>query len=128
MGWTNFIIVPKLKLVIEISRHIDEIDDYQVKALNYLTDEERYENDDNYIENKNIKSISVKDLTKLFSTYEQANNLAGMEPDKFFLYWLRNKKIDYEIKSEFQVNENKDLEKYKNDGWTILRMFGDDGN
>lgn len=128
MGWTNFIIIPKLKLVIEISRHINELDDYQKKAIDYLIDEERYEDGDEYIENKNIKNISIKDLTRLFNTYEQANSIAGMEPDKLFLYWLKNKNIDYEIKSEFEVRENKELEKLKADGYKILRMFGDEEN
>lgn len=123
MGWTNFIIIPKLKLIIEISRHINELDDYQKKAIDYLTDEERYEDGDEYIENKNIKNISIKDLTRLFNTYEQANCLVGMESDKLFLYWLENKNIDYEIKSEFEVHDNKELEKLKADGYKILRMF-----
>ncbi len=123
MSWTNFIIIPKLKLVVEINRQINELNDYQKKALDYLTDEERYENDDEYIENKNIKNISIKDLTKLFNTYEQSNNLAGMESDKFFLYWLGNKEIEYEIKSEFEINDKGELKRLKNDGYKILRMF-----
>ena len=124
MGWTNFIIVPKLKLVIEISRNINELDDYQKKALDYLTDEERYEDDNDYLENKSAKNISIKDLTRLFNTYEQANNLAGMESDKFFLYWLESKGIDYEIKSEFELAGGK-FEQYKTEEYKILRKFED---
>ncbi len=124
MGWTNFIIIPKLKLIIETSRQIDEIPDYQKNALNFLTDEERiYEIEEYDIENKYTKDLTVKDLTQIFSVYEQANNISGMESDKFFLYWLETKGIDYEIESEFVIKENNKLESYKNDGYTILRMF-----
>ncbi len=124
MGWTNFIIIPKLKLIIEIRRQIDEIPNYQKNALNFLTDEERiYEIEEYDIENKYTKDLTVKDLTQIFSVYEQANNISGMESDKFFLYWLETKGIDYEIESGFVIKENNKLESYKNDGYTILRMF-----
>ncbi len=124
MGWTNFIIVQKLKVIIEISRQIDKIPDYQKNALNFLTDEERiYEIEEYDIENKYTKDLTVKDLTQIFSVYEQANNISGMESDKFFLYWLETKGIDYEIESGFVIKENNKLESYKNDGYTILRMF-----
>lgn len=122
MGWTNFIIIPKLKLVIETNRSINELHDYQKKSLDHLTDEERYE-DEQDIGNKNIKNISVKNLSLLFSTYEQANNLAGMEPDKLLLYWLETKGLKYEILSEFQIKDK--LEEYKKE-YTILRMFEED--
>ena len=124
MGWTNFIIIPKLKLIVEVSRQIDEIPDYQKNALNFLTDEERiYEIEKYDIENKYTKDLTVKDLTQIFSVYEQANNISGMESDKFFLYWLETRGVDYEIKSEFEVNENKVLEKCEEERYTILRMF-----
>ena len=124
MGWTNFIIIPKLKLIIEISRQIDEISDYQKNALNFLTDEERiYEIEEYNIENKYSKDLTIKDLTQMFSVYEQANGISGMESDKFFLYWLETKGIEYIIESEFTIKENNKLESYKNEGYTILRMF-----
>ena len=124
MGWTNFIIIPKLKLIVETSRQIDEIPDYQKNALDFLTDEERiYEIEKYDIKNKIVKNISIEDISQLFSIYEQANNIVGMESDKFLLYWLETKGIEYEIKSEFQIKENNKLESYKNEGYTILRMF-----
>jgi len=124
MGWTNFIIIPKLKLIVETSRQIDEIPDYQKNALDFLTDEERiYEIEKYDIKNKIVKNISIEDISQLFSIYEQANNIVGMESDKFLLYWLETKGIEYEIKSESQIKENNKLESYKNEGYTILRMF-----
>lgn len=123
MGWTNFIIIPKLRLIIEVSRKIDNIADYQKDALSFLIDEERvYEIEEYDIENKTAKDLKVKDLTQLFNIYEKANILAGMLQDEIFIYWLESKDINYEIKSEFEVNENKILEKYKEEGYTILRM------
>jgi len=125
MGWTNYIIVPKLKLIVEVNRGINESNNYQNKALDYLTDEERLfdVDEEQNIGDRSIKNLSVKDLTLLFSMYEQSSKISDMETDRFLLYWLESKGIKYEIKSEFQINENNYLEKYKEDGYVILRMF-----
>jgi hypothetical protein len=121
MGWSNYIIIPKLKLIVEVSRNIYEIPEHQKKSLDYLTDEERlFEQEEYGVENKNIKSISLKDITLLFNIYGYANNISGMNPDKFFLYWLESKNIKYEILSEFEISDK--LEEYKKT-YTILRLF-----
>jgi len=121
MGWSNYIIIQKLKLIIETSRNINEIYDFQKKALGYLIDDERtIELEEQDISNINIKNISIKDLAILFSTYEQAEKISGMEEDKFLLYWLGYKNIDYKIISEFEIT--KDIDEYKKT-YTIIRMY-----
>ncbi len=122
MGWSNYIIIPKLKLIVEISRNINESYDYQKKALDYLTDEERlYDTtEEREIGNISTKDISIKDLTVLYSIYEQATLLSEMEPDRFFLYWLESKGLQYEIKSEFDIDDK--MKEYKKT-YTILRIF-----
>jgi len=104
MGWINFIIIPSFKVAIETSRNINEISDYEIKALNYLTDEERYSDDD--IDDVKLRDLSVKILSTLFKSYEQSINLAGFESDKFLLYWLTIKNIKFDIKSEHNVNRD----------------------
>lgn len=114
MGWTNFIIIPTFKVAIETSRNVNEICDYEIKALDFLTDEERYSEDDiGYV---NLKSLTVKMLSTLFNSYEQSINLAGFESDKFLLYWLTLRNISFEIKSEHNVDKNE----LKKDGYIII--------
>lgn len=122
MSWSNYIIIPKLRLIVETGRNINELQDYQKKALDYLTDEERLFDIDEEREIGNIitKDISIKDLTVLYSIYEQASKISEMETDRFLLYWLESKGIDYEILSEFEIGSK--LEEYKKTH-TILRMF-----
>lgn len=122
MGWTNYIIIPKLKLIVETNRSINEISDYQKKSLNYLINEDRYEEDQD-IENKNIKNISIKDLTLMFNIYEKSTDIVGLECDKFLLYWLELRNIKYKILSEFEISDK--LEEYEKTH-TILRIFEDD--
>lgn len=114
MGWINFIIIPNFKVAIETSRNINEINDYEIKALNYLIDEERYNDED--IGNVNLKSLTVKMLSTLFNSYKQSSNLAGFESDKFLLYWLTTRNISFEIKSEHSA----DKDELKKDGYIII--------
>lgn len=122
MGWSNYIIIPKLKLIVETTRNINELHDYQKKALDYLTDEERiYDTDEEQeVGDIPIQDVTVQDISLLYTIYDQANKISEMEPDKFFLYWLESKGIDYEILTEFDIGDK--LEEYKNT-YIILRLF-----
>lgn len=66
-----------------------------------------------------VSDITIKDLCTLASAYENSSSLAFMEVDKLFLYWLKNRDIKYEIKSEFGI----DLKKYKEDGYKLIRRW-----
>ena len=104
MGWTNFIIIPSFKVAIETSRNVNEICDYEIKALDYLTNEERYDDDD--MGEVKLNNLTIKILSKLVMSYEQSINLVGFESDKFLLYWLTMRGIGFDIKSEHNVNKD----------------------
>ncbi len=104
MGWINFIIIPSFKVAIETSRNINEIYDHEIKALDYLTDEERYDDDD--MSDVKLSNLTIKMLSKLVMSYEQSINLVGFESDKFLLYWLKMKGISFDIKSEYNVKRD----------------------
>lgn len=119
MGWTNFVILPKQKLVVEISRHVNNIEDYERDALRKLVDNELDLFDDTDIK---VKDMTVKELCKIYSAYENMSTLSGLEIDKFLLFWLVNKNFDFEIKPEYNV----DIEEYKRNGYHIIRINSDD--
>jgi hypothetical protein len=128
MGWSNYIIVEDWKMIIETSREVGELEDYIKKSLGKMTSDE---NDlDVSISDLKVSEMTIKDLCALASAYENASSIASMDTDKLFLYWLEGKEIEYQIKSEF----NLDLKKYKEDGYKIIRRWksdehnGDDNN
>ena len=120
MGSTNFIVVPKMKVVIETSRDVNEIEDYIAKTLDELLFDE-IESSDEYIEEVKIKEINIRNLTTLFRGYKLATNLEMMDFNKLFLYWLTKRNIEYKIESEYVIK----LDEYRTQGYTIIR-WGDD--
>ena len=120
MGWTNFIIIPDWKLVIEAHRSVENLEDYIKEALDKLINN----NVDIDIDLSDLKvnDITVKDLCGLASAHDNASSLYGLDTDKLFLYWLESKDIEYEIKSEFNIK----LEEYTNNGYKIIRIWNSD--
>jgi hypothetical protein len=114
MGWVNYIVIEKLKLAIEISRSVEEISEWETKAIDYLTDEERY--DDNEAGQVELSKINIDTLTNIYNTYSKASSMAGMYPDKFLLYWLDSRGIEYEVISEYTKNR----EALISEGYTIV--------
>jgi hypothetical protein len=68
------------------------------------------------IENRKIKDLTVRDLTILFTAYDSTNSLKGLDYNKLFLIWFKSRGIDYEIKSEYDI----DKEKLEQDGYKII--------
>lgn len=114
MGSSNFIIIHSLKIAIEISRNLNDLEDYEERAFNYLTDEEFDEEID--IERRTIRNLTVRDLATLYTTFDHTNSLRGMDSDKLLLFWLKSRGIDYQIKSEYEIEK----EKLEEDGYHIL--------
>ncbi len=115
MGWSNFIIIPSLNIAVEVSRHLQDLEDYEEQAFDYLTSEEFDEGID--IENRTIKDLTVRDLATLFTAYDHTNALKGLDYDKLLLVWLKSRGIDYEIKPEYEIEK----EKLEEEGYKIKR-------
>ncbi len=114
MGWSNFIIIPSLNIAIEVSRYLQDLEDYEEKAFSYLTSEEFDEGID--IENRTIRDLTVRDLATLFTAYDNTNSLKGLDYNKLLVVWLKGRGIDYEIKSEYDI----DKEKLEKEGYKII--------
>jgi len=114
MGWSNFIIIPSLNIAIEVSRYLHDLEDYEEKAFDYLTAEEFDEGID--IENRTIRDLTVRDLATLFTAYDSTNSLKGLDYDKLLVVWLKSRGIDYEIKSEYDI----DKEKLEKEGYKLI--------
>lgn len=116
MGWYNFIIIEKLKMIIETHRSVGELEDYIKDAINKMIDEESEIDID--ISDLKVSDITVKDLCALASAYDNASSLYQLNSDKLFLYWLESRDIKYEIKSEFQIS----IEQYQENGYNVIRI------
>ena len=112
MGWSNYIIIPEFKLAIEVSRYMADIEEYEKNALYKITEEDEMED----VENVKVRNITVKDLTTLYNAHKIVSSLTGFEIDKLLLFWLQNRGIEYEIKSEFDVT----TDQLKDDGYTVI--------
>lgn len=128
MGSINFVIIPSLKIAVEVRRDVDEIEEYIVDALDKLTREDIYNVDCtdayNILGEKEVTRLTIKDLATLYTVYEAATSLADMDLNKFLLYWLTHKGIPFEIKSEYNI----DRQKLHSDGYVIIPLYKRDDN
>ncbi len=121
MGWTNFIIIEKWKMLIESNRSAGELEDYIKEALEKIIGGDDTDLDISTSDLK-ISDLTIKDLCMLASAYDNTSALYGLEIDKLFLYWLESRDIEYEIKSEYNIN----IEEYENNGYNIIRLWNND--
>ena len=125
MGWTNYIVIPSLKLAIEISRNVDDIYDHESEGLeNVVNKDDIYggecgDGELEYVDigNIEINKLTVRHISTLYRAYETVRSIEGIDVDKLLLFWLKNRMIEYYIKSEFDVN----VEKLKSDGYIVIR-------
>ena len=114
MGWSNYIVIPKLKLLIEVSR-FTKCESYEIQALNKLFDDSIDELD---TDDMKVADLTLKDLVILTTNHNTLSNINTIDSsDVLFLYWLYSKNIDYEIENETIV----DFERYEKDGYTVLK-------
>jgi len=116
MGWSNYIIIKELKLIIEISRHDDELENYIEKSIDFLINDNCSYSDNIETDEIKVSNLTLKDLSILVTQYNNTIILKDLNYDKMFLYWLKHRKLDYEIKSEFDIN----LDEYKKEGYQIV--------
>ena len=130
MGWSNYVVIPKLKLAIEVSREIDEGDNYEYEdqaekffdITKFIMEEVSFE-----CFEKPLHEITLEDLTDVLRiAKESADTLMYLyHLDKLLIYWLISRNIKFEIISEFQFNERKD--EFKD--FKIIEQFnGDEEN
>lgn len=117
MGWYNFIIIERLKMIIETNRSVNELEDYIKDAISKIIDNESSDIDID-ISDLKVSDITVKDLCALASAYDNTSSLYQLNSDKLFLYWLESRDIKYEIKSEYQIS----IEQYQENGYNVIRI------
>lgn len=122
MGWSNYIIIEDWKMIIETNREVNELEDYIKKSLDKMISDDT--DVDISISDLKVSDITISHLCALASAYENASSLACIDTDKLFIYWLEGKGIEYDIKSEFNI----DLKKYKESGYKIIRIWKSDNN
>lgn len=118
MGWSNYIIVPQLKLIVETNREVEDIEFYQKESLDKILEEEDID-DGVYLDLENVKvcDITIKDLALLYRDHEVMQCVRGIHIDRLLLYWLKIKEIDFDVKSEHTL----DKEKYESEGYIIIQ-------
>ena len=119
MGWSNFIIIPKLKLVVETSRYVDVED--SVHFFDNLK-ELIQESEKIPIEIFDVKysDMTISDVSKIVSVAEKSSyTFSDFDRDLLLLAWLEYNNMDFEIVSEFNFNE----QKYKKGGYKIIRRW-----
>lgn len=123
MGWSNYIVIPKWKLLIEVSRDVNSIEDYEKIAIDRAIDEDNIDYDahvegDDRIDMGNvpISKITIKDLTELYKCYNIVESLSGMDRNKLLLYWLKGREIEFSVKSEHSI----DVEEYIKEGYAKI--------
>jgi hypothetical protein len=121
MGWSNYIVIPKWKLLIEVSRNVNGIEDYEKIAIDKAIEEDNIDYiavvDGDRIEDMGdipVQKITIKELVELYKSYDILQSLSGMDSDKLLLYWLKNSGIGFSIHSE---NDSIKVEDYIEEGY-----------
>lgn len=95
MGWSNYIIIQKLKWLIEISRNVEDLAEYEETAIKIAIDEDNLDNssidEDRIVDmgDVEINKITIRDLAELYKRYDIIQSLSGMDDDKLLLFWLK---------------------------------------
>jgi hypothetical protein len=123
MGWSNYIVIPKWRLLIEVSRDVNGIEDYEKTAIEKAIDDdnidcETHADGEDVVDMGDvpIHKITIKDLTELYKSYDMVQSLSGMDYNKLLLYWLTSRGIEFSIKSEYSI----DVKEYINEGYVKI--------
>jgi hypothetical protein len=123
MGWSNYIVIPKWKLLIEVSRDVNDLADYERAAIDKIIDDENLDYDTHFdgedvveMGNVQINQVTIRDFAELYKRHDIVQSLAGMDYNKLFLYWLKRRSIDFSVQSEHSL----DVKKYINEGYTKI--------
>lgn len=124
IGWSNYVVIPKLKLLIEITRDVSGIEDYECDVIDNAINEDNFEYAQHVegeeivdIEDVTIHKITIKDLAELHRRYDIVQSLTGIDRVKLLLYWLKSRSIEFSIESEHNI----DIDKYNKEGYVVIR-------
>lgn len=100
MGWSNYIIIQRMKVIVEVSREFsnEDLSESEKNALSFLTNNESFEFID--MENIKIKDLNLKDIKNFTKCVDLVNDLSGIDVDKLLLFWLKSRDIPFIILSE----------------------------
>ena len=125
IGWSNYVVIPKMKLLIEVTREISGIADYECVAIDDAISEDNFEYAEHVegqeivdIEDVIIHKITIKDLAELHRRYGIVQSLAGIDRGKLLLYWLKSRSIELSIESEHNI----DIDKYNKEGYVVIHI------
>lgn len=123
MGWSNYIVIPKWRLLIEVSRDVNELADYEKTAIDKIIDVEGLDCETHFdgedvveMGNVPISQVTIRDLTELYKRHDIIQSLAGMDYNKLFLYWLKSRDIDFSVQSEYSI----DVKEHVKEGYTKI--------
>lgn len=121
MGWSNYIVIPKWRLLIEVSRDVNELADYEQAAMDKIIDGESLDCETHFdgedvveMGNVPISQVTIRDLSELYKRHDIVQSLAGMDYNKLFLYWLKSRGIDFSVQSEYSL----DVKEYIKEGYS----------
>lgn len=123
MGWVNYLVVPDHKLAFEISRHVKELDEDEIKTLDNLVEQEEAERLDigdiklKSLDKKLNLSLNLRQLKVMLNAYDQVEKLGLMSKDTLLMYWLKKTGAAYEFMSEHVFFEKG----YEKQGFHIIR-------
>jgi hypothetical protein len=114
MGWSNFIVVPSMKLAVEVSRSIDEdcVEQYS-KVIGRLFDEDGSIGE---VLERTLNKLTTKQVAEIVDKAVTADSLVGLYYDNLFPVWLKLRHITFQIVNEF------DFEKLDTKGMKIIRQ------
>lgn len=112
MGWINYVIIEAWNIAIEVPRAVTELEDHEKEAMKKALE---FECNTQAIKEKNYKDLTLTDLSNMTESLSIAGNFFDMHLEKFLLFFLEDKGIQYEIKSEFDFDA-------KNSKLLIVRM------
>lgn len=113
MGWSNYIVIPKLKLMFEVSRYCS--DEWVEYIRNDLVDLNSLFTDMTpFIENENVPfvNLSAAEMNLRYMISQKLCDLLGLTDYYFeeymFMLMLDKYKIEWVLKSESEIEESKD--------------------
>ena len=125
MGWTNFIVVPKLGLIVETTRDLS-VDQTDMKLTDWvkgvLDGSDAGTEEGEEIEDKPCLAITVADMKVLQEALSAMSAILEFTCEDFLLYWLERRGLEYEVMNEYEFKEKAYPKSY-----IKLRLFEDEG-